>query len=64
MMGTIVNSATELLQNRSMLIDQYPLPQPVSTTDAASKNELAKGAINTPNTTNVSTHRGRYQAYL
>jgi hypothetical protein len=55
--GTIVSSASALVQNLSALSDRYPRPHFVRTTPAASKNEVAKGAMRTPNNTKMNTPR-------
>src|SRR6266576_5320431 len=53
--GTIVSSANALVQNRPAPSNRYPRPQPVRTTPAASRNEVAKGATSTPNSTKMKT---------
>jgi hypothetical protein len=57
MTGTMVSSANAFVQKRSALMDRYPRPQPVRTTPAASRNEVAKGAMRTPNSTKMKTPR-------
>src|SRR5205807_9325211 len=55
--GTIVSSASALVQKRSAPSDTYPRPQPVRITPAASRNEVASGAIKTPNRMKIETPR-------
>src|SRR5881394_1055010 len=57
MTGTIVSSANAFVQKRSALMERYPRPHPERTTPAASRNEVAKGAMRTPNSTKMKTPR-------
>src|SRR5215475_278670 len=55
--GTTVSSAKALLKNRSPLNGQYPRPHFVRTATAAAGNDVAKGAITTPQTRKIRIPR-------